>query len=80
MTERQAMLGQRIEIRQKFQRQQTNCAALRDRLRRLLMPAADMEELDRDAILDAASVLHGELGDLAVLGRKLSILNKELNG
>lgn len=78
MSERQSMLGDRVELRQKRQRQAVTCTALKDTLRALLGPAVEPDELDADAILDAAVSLHSELADLAVLDKKLSILNREL--
>lgn len=78
MSERPALLGHRVEIRQKRLRQELNCEALRDKLRALLTPAFDVQDLERDAILDAAAVLHTELGELEVLSRKIGILNREL--
>lgn len=78
MSERQAYLGQRVEIRQKRQRQSVNCAALKDRLRSLLPAIAEPQQLNRDEILNAAASLHSELGELEVLDRQLAILNAEL--
>ena len=78
MSERARMLGERVEIRQQKRRVAVNCSALQERLRSLLSPALEGDDLNRDAILDAAVVLHSELGELAVLSAKLSVLNREL--
>ena len=80
MSERARMLGERVELRQKRQRVAVNCTALRERLRALASPALAAGEMDRDAILDTAVVLHTELGELQLLGAKLDILNRELGG
>lgn len=78
MSERQAMLGQRVELRQKRQRQSVNCEALRDKLRGLLPVALDVAALDRDAVLDTAAVLHSALAELEICERQMKILNREL--
>lgn len=78
MSERARMLGERVEIRQKRQRVAVNCSALQERLRSLLSPALSLTDMDRDAILDTAVVLHTELGELEVLSAKLSVLTREL--
>lgn len=78
MSERARMLGERVEIRQKRQRVAVNCGALQERLRSLLSPALAGADMDRDAILDTAVVLHSELGELEILSAKLSVLNREL--
>ena len=78
MSERARMLGERVEIRQKRQRVGVNCSALRERLRSLLSPALTETDMDRDAILDTAAVLHSELGELEILSAKLAVLNREL--
>lgn len=80
MSERQALLGKRVELRQLRNRRATACDALKVRLRKLLDPVREAHELDGDAILDAAASLHGELGELAVLDKKLAILKRELGG
>lgn len=78
MSERQALLGHRVEVRQQRLRQELNCEALRDRLRSLLTPLFDIRQIQRDAILDTAAVLHTELGELEVMDRKIAILDREL--
>lgn len=78
MGDRQAMLGKRVEVRQKYQRMVYNCEALRDKLRELVGVSLEAGELERDAILDTAALLHAELGEFALLVKKLSILNREL--
>lgn len=78
MSERQAMMGHRVELRQKRQRQAVNCEALRDKLRGLLSLVEDVETLDEDAILDTAVVLNTEIAALRLLDRKLGILGREL--
>lgn len=78
MSERARMLGEKVEVRRKRQRVAVNCSALQERLRSLLTPALTVEDMDRDAILDTAVVLHAELGELEVLAAKLAVLNREL--
>ena len=78
MSERQLMLGHRVELRQQLQRRTVNCEALRDKLRGLASAALDAHELERDAVLDTAAALHAELGELMLVAKKLSVLGKEL--
>lgn len=78
MSDRQAMLGHRVEVRQQHQRRAVNCEALRDKLRGLASATLEAHELDRDAILDTAAALHAELEALLILARKLAVLTKEL--
>lgn len=80
MSERQALLGKRVELRQLRHRRAAGCDALKTGLRQLLDPVREPHELDRDAILDTAASLHGELGELAVIDKKLAILKRELGG
>lgn len=80
MSERQNLLGKRVEIRQRRLRRAAGCDALKARLRRLLDPVKEPHELDRDAILNTAASLHGELEELAVFDKKLAILKRELGG
>lgn len=78
MSERSRMLGERVEIRQRRQRMAVGCSALRERLRELLSPVLEPDEMDGNAILDTAAALHSELGDLEMLSSKLVLLNREL--
>lgn len=80
MSERQTLLGKRVELRQLRSRRAAACDALKIRLRKLLDPVKEPHELDADAILDTAASLHGELAETAVLDKKLAILNRELGG
>lgn len=80
MSERQTLLGKRVELRQLRHRRAAVCDALKIRLRKLLDPVREAHELDADAILNAAASLHGELGELSVVDKKLAILNRELGG
>lgn len=78
MSERQILLGHRVEIRQQRLKRELNCEALRDKLRSLLTPVQEVQELERDAILDAAAVLHTELSGLELLDKKIAVLDREL--
>jgi hypothetical protein len=79
MSNRQQMLGQRVELRQRLLRSRAECEALRERLNRLLgTPADAVEILVRNDILDTAAALHTSLGELEELNRMVGVLNREL--
>lgn len=80
MSERHAMLGRRVELRQLRQRRAAGCDALKTKLRKLLDPVKEAHELDRDSILNTAALLHGDLCELALVDKKLDILKRELGG
>lgn len=78
MSERINMQGERVSLNQKRGVQEATVKALRDKLRGLLSVILEPGELDREAILNVAYALHGELGELEGINRKLFILNREL--
>lgn len=78
MSERTSMMGEQVELRQKFQRQSVTVNSLKNELRALLSVTLDAHELDGEKILNTAAALFNELGDLEAMKRKLEILNREL--
>lgn len=75
MGERNEMLGQRAELKPKRLRIQTECAALRDRLRILLPIHEEVDALNGGDILTTAIALKTSLDELAGLNKKIGILN-----
>jgi len=78
MAERNAMLGQRAELKPKRQRLQVECEALRDRLRLALPIHEEVDALDGENILLTAINLKSSLDELAGLNKKIDILNRQL--
>lgn len=78
MSERTQYMGERVDLRQKRQRVALDCEALRDQLRMTLPVTADVEDLDSEAVVNLAIVLHERLGELRAIDRKLDILNRQL--
>lgn len=74
MGERTEYLGQRVELRQKRKMLAGDIEALRDRLRSLLNPIAEVGQLDGDSILDQALSLAQRLQELKEIDAKLAKL------
>jgi hypothetical protein len=76
MGELQSMMGDRVELREKRLRVETECKALRDQLRACLPAHVEVAELEGEAILNTALALQENLADLAGIDRQLVILNR----
>lgn len=78
MNERMEMLGQRADLKPKYQMLATECEALRDSLRMLLPVHEEVKQLNGDSIAIAAVALQKKLVELNGMKRKIDILTEQL--
>lgn len=76
MSEYQAYVGQRVELRQELLRLKAGAASHRDALRLLLNPVEDITGLDVDRLMALSVTLTDDLNQIAAVEAKIDAINK----
>lgn len=78
MNERAENLGRRYDLRQQRKRIEAKGEALRDQVRRMLNPADNLADLERDKFMGSALALEQSVLELQQIDGRLAVLNREL--